>query len=398
MMRLLILLLLVFGLFPLAVSATEGIAGADKAPAFKVADLPAFRTLVLSLQFKPQGDAVLAKVKNFSTTRTIVCETWSGSEFFPMGTLAPGESGEHLYQSEPGQPPLAYDQIYIRCSKPVSDVTNKVSTFDLLERNYQEGYAMRLDSWKKVKLTHPNPLFGQGDITTLRCLVGPRDSVNDRWPQVDIPTDGSYSAGLLLTDPLGWYTSLIKDCSIQETKTLDMGQRGQMRVKNGRLQMALQVPQDYLDELAEKNPDYAKNISTFVYDVLPVEGSEQGAETDPVRFVIDPKKGASDWQSLVWQDDYKYGLRPYQIAATEVPGQNLRFQMVEGQLFLSFGQPDEFADYNLINCRYGYPDPENPDSWDEIGSVEIPHGGYSAWLADTRAGQSFPVLAECAAY
>lgn len=398
MMRLLILLLFIFGLFPLAVSAAEGIADADKSPPFKVADLPAFRTLVLSLQFKPQGDAVLAKVKNFSTTQTIVCETWSGSEFIPLGTLAPGESGDHLYQSEPGQPQLAYDQIYIRCSKPVSSVTSEVSTYDLLERNFQEGYALRLDSWQKVKLTHPNPLFQPDDITTLRCMVGPHDSVNDRLPQVDIPTDGSYSEGLLLTDPLGYYNSHTKDCSIQETKTLDMGKRGRMRVKNGRLQISLQVPQDYLDELAEQNSYYANNISAFVYDVLPVDDSGQGAETDAVRFIIDPEKGFSDWQPLVWRDDYKYGLRAYQVAATEVPGQNLRLQLVEGQLFWSFRQPKEFSDYNLISCRYGFPDPESPDRWDEAGSVDIPHSGYSGWLPDTRAGQLFPVLGECSPY
>lgn len=398
MMRLLILLLLVFGLFPLAVSAAEGIAGADKSPPFKVADLPAYRTLVLSLQFKPQGDAVLAEVKNFSTTQTIVCETWSGSEFIPLGTLAPGESGDHLYQPEPGQPQLAYDQIYIRCSKPVTSVTSKVSTYDLLERNFQEGYALRLDSWQKVKLTHPNPLFQPEDVTTLRCVVGPRLSKKDPFPQVDIPTDGSYSAGLLLTDPLGWYTSHTKDCSIQETKTLDMGQRGRMRVKNGRLQMALQVPQDYLDELAEQNPDYANNISAFAYEVLPVDGSGQGAETDAVQFIIDPEKGSSDWQPLVWRDDYKYGLSSYQVAATEVSERDLRFQQVKGQLYWSFRQPKEFSDYNLIGCRYGYSDPENPTRFAEVGSVVIPHSGYSGWLPDTRGGQVFPALGECTAY
>ena len=161
-----------------------------------------------------------------------------------------------------------------------------------------------------VDLKHPNQFFKRDDIKTLRCVIGPKSFEWQTRPQVDVPADGSYSEALFITDPLGYYNSHTKDCSIVTTEVIHPTDKMRLRSIDGSLEMSLKLPDDLIEILAEKG-ESSNNIVSFTYDVRAVNASESLADVPVTRFIVNKTGEFSAWQRVSWKEDFKYLLSLY---------------------------------------------------------------------------------------
>ncbi|MCP4341935.1 MAG: hypothetical protein GY799_24385 [Desulfobulbaceae bacterium] len=365
-----------------------------------VEDLPPYSTADLTFSYFPLTYDFMAEVKNISKDQTYTCDTWNGNEYIPMGTIPPGDAVGEIYKWEHGQPGHAYDEVNIRCIKDLTSVLGEVSFYDLKDRRYQKGYVLRLDAWNTVKWRHPNQFFGPKDIKTLRCIVGPANSAwKQPHPVVDIPANGTYSDGFFTTNPMSWYTAHTKECSIVEAEPVQMGEIGQVRVKDGHLEMALRIPLSTLEGIAKEDVQLSSHLQSMVVDVRPVNDGEELKDAQVLRFIVDKNVEYSGWQQIPWKDDFKYELSLYGLSAIDVIEQGMRFKLDRGEIYWSFVRPEEFKLANIVSCSYGFPQKSQPDSIESIGSILVPRQGFSSWIKGHGGSRGTSVRrGSCTAY